>query len=151
MMKNQLSSWIARLGLVAALGAAGACGSSERDADLIEFERTGGFAGGTESVRIEEDGTATRTARDGTRTTTTLTTDNVDELHQKLDAADFESLKPSYGDGPIADGYVYTISVRRDGDSHTVQVTEGADYPQQLTPVIIALNKISDGPDDGAP
>jgi hypothetical protein len=125
---------------------AGCTGHASQGA--INFEVTGGFTGtgdGTPALRIEPDGTATRTSAGRTQTTR-LDLATLHDLQAKIDAAQFPMLEPAYMG--CADCYVYEVSVQLDGTMHRVAVDTDAHPPAALQAVIDALKDIEQLPLD---
>jgi hypothetical protein len=92
----------------------------------IHFERSGGFAGITLSVTIETD---------------TLPPGDAEELQRLVERAGFFDLPATIADTtPVADQFVYRVTVEADARSHTVETSEGA-APSTLRPLLDWLNR----------
>lgn len=90
----------------------------------IHFERSGGFTG----MRL---GTTVDTG--------SLPAEKAQNLHDLVEAANFFSLPASLqSPGGGADRFQYHISVEREDDSHTVEVSESA-VPESLWPLLNQL------------
>ena len=77
---------------------------------LVEFTRTGGFAGFNDALTIYQDGSAVVTRKEFTREIT-LTADELSMIRQLLQDASFGSLLPDYPPAaPGADYFTYTVT-----------------------------------------
>jgi hypothetical protein len=104
---------------------------------LIEYHRSGGFAGVIEDLIIYDDGRAVLTQRTG-RSEFTLDEDSVKQITEKLEQATFSALKKEYlPERPGADFFEYEISYK----GHTVKAQDTA-VPESLLPVLESLNEI---------
>jgi len=96
--------------------------------DKIKFERTGGFAGIRLAADIEMDD---------------LPEDQRKEIHELLDELDFEELTEKLtGEAPVADGFVYSISVVSGKREQKVVAGESA-LPTDMQPLIEILESIT--------
>jgi hypothetical protein len=118
------------------LGAVGAC--TNGGDGPIDYERTGGLAGGRLSLHVEPDGKATRVKTNGSVVNLQLDPDTLAELKGKVDAAGFPTLAPAYS-CDCADDYLHTITVHVDGSDYTVMADGSATYPDRLRPLIDTL------------
>ena len=90
----------------------------------IYFERTGGFAGMKLAVDLDLDN---------------LPPDDAATLENLVDDADVFNLpEPVMGPG-YPDGFQYTLTVERDSEQRTLQVSERA-LPEELQPLISELS-----------
>jgi hypothetical protein len=93
---------------------------------VIEFERSGGFAGLRLAVTIRSD---------------TLPEAEANELRDLVDAADFFNLPAEMADpGQAADQYSYVVTVESGGQRHTVKTSEAA-APANLKPLLDWLGR----------
>jgi heat shock protein HslJ len=115
---------------------------------IIEYRRTGGFAGFDDHLVISSDGIATVTRKETPRQVRVLEL-TMRQLSAHLAAADFPSLDDRYpAPQEGADYFTYTLTY----DGKTV-VTEDTGIPPLLVPIINILNEIveSSAPDDVIP
>jgi heat shock protein HslJ len=115
---------------------------------LVEFTRTGGFAGFNDALIIYQDGSAVVTRKEFTREIT-LTADELSTIRQLLQDASFGSLLPDYPPAaPGADYFTYTLTY--EGKTVTAQDTG---VPEALQPLIEELGTLvsENAPDDIAP
>lgn len=104
---------------------------------LVEYRRSGGFAGFNDHLVINSDGQVTLTRR-ASEVSFTLAPGELANLIAILDAADFPALAPEYRTlGLVADGFSYAMTYR----DITVK-TETLAEPDVLKPVIRALDAI---------
>ena len=86
----------------------------------IDFQRSGGFAGLSQSLSISSDGSARyEDMRTGTVETGTLSAETLAELRALIESSAFFSQAPEQ-DAPCADCFNLGITVTFDGESHTV-------------------------------
>ncbi|MDD1715758.1 MAG: META domain-containing protein [Methanolinea sp.] len=101
---------------------------------LVEFRRTGGFAGFSDHLVVYTDGSASLTRKEYS-TGFSLTSENLVELEDLLTNSGFSSLDPEYRAAPgSADLFTYEITY----EGRTVLAEETA-VPESLIPVIEAL------------
>jgi len=115
---------------------------------LVEFTRTGGFAGFNDALTLYQDGSALVTRKEFTREIT-LTADELSTIRQLIQDASFGSLQPDYPpEAPGADYFTYTVTY--EGKTVTAQDTG---VPESLQPLIEALGTLvsENAPDDIAP
>jgi heat shock protein HslJ len=115
---------------------------------LVEFTRTGGFAGFNDALTIYQDGSAVVTRKEFTREIT-LTADELVTIRQLLQDASFGSLLPDYPPAaPGADYFTYTVTY--EGKTVTAQDTG---VPESLQALITELGTLvsENAPDDIAP
>jgi heat shock protein HslJ len=115
---------------------------------LVEFTRTGGFAGFNDALTIYQDGSAVVTRKEFTREIT-LTADELSTIRQLLQDASFGSLQAEYPPAaPGADYFTYTVTY----EGKTV-TAEDTGVPESLQPLIEALGTLvsENAPDDIAP
>lgn len=95
---------------------------------IIQFERTGGFAGLTQQTTIDSE---------------TLAPQEKQSLHSLVEAASFFEL-PGKISAPsqAADRFAYRLMIEAEGKSHTVEVSEAA-VPEQLQPLIQHLTRLT--------
>ena len=107
---------------------------------VVEYERTGGFAGFQDRMIIWDDGKVTLN-RKGMRTEFTVDTDTVMQLLDALKQTDFAKLsRQPTPKVQGADLFEYAITYRR----ITVRAVDTA-IPTELGPVIEILNRIVAG------
>jgi heat shock protein HslJ len=126
----------------------GAPDTREEKSVLVEFTRTGGFAGFNDALTIYQDGSAVVTRKEFTREIT-LTADELSTIRQLLQDASFGSLQADYPPAaPGADYFTYTVTY--EGKTVTAQDTG---VPESLQPLIEALGTLvsENAPDDIAP
>jgi heat shock protein HslJ len=115
---------------------------------LIEFSRTGGFAGFDDHLVLSSDGSGTVTRKETVRSIQ-VPEPVMRKLTAHLIGADFVSLDDRYhATREGADYFTYSLTYR----GKTV-VTEDSGTPAVLVPIIITLNEIIEGsaPDDVIP
>lgn len=96
--------------------------------ERIQFERTGGFAGIRFAADFDPEDLPDEQAR---------------ELFELLDDLDFDELpEQMLGNGNVADGFTYTITVQRNKHSHTV-VTGDTSVPEKMQELLQLLNRIA--------
>ena len=116
----------------------------EADGVLIDYERSGGFAGTYSHLVIEDDGTGTLDTEQGPSPEKNseqidLTDAELDELEDLVSDVDWGDLESEYMRGGVADAYMYVLI--HDG----VQVTTmDAAIPDELQPLISHLSGIID-------
>jgi hypothetical protein len=107
-------------------------------AQLVDYHRSGGFAGFDDRLTVSRGGVGVHTPRSGVPRVFRVSPAALADLEGALDAADFPSLDPSYlPTTPIADAFTYTITHL----GGTVVTSDGA-VPTPLAPVIDELNRL---------
>ena len=103
---------------------------------LVEYQRSGGIAGQTVRLVVEDNGTA-RLYRRSDTTKLTVNSDTLERLKAMVERLDFAKLRAEYRPPPKggADLFQYVITHR--GERITVQ--DGA-IPPDLQPLIDVLN-----------
>jgi heat shock protein HslJ len=122
--------------------------SSERDLPVIEFSRTGGFAGFDDHIAMYADGSAVVTRKE-TTARISLPEGTLQQLYTLFDQASFEELDDSYP--ALTPGYDYfTYVIVFNGKTVT---TEDTGVPAALEPIFAILGQIIGGsaPDDVIP
>lgn len=95
---------------------------------IIRFERTGGFAGLFQQTTIDS---------------ATLAPQEMQSLHQLVEAAGFFELPEKISAPPGgADRFTYRLTVESGGQCHTVEVDEAA-VPGPLQPLIQHLERLA--------
>jgi hypothetical protein len=113
------------------------CGRASSSGTLIEYRRSGGFAGWDDHLVIKENGEAILT-RGLERREITLDSDTVNRLRSRFQDAEFSELRRRYlPSREGADLFEYVITYK----GHTVRTMDGA-VPSSLQPVLEALNQI---------
>src|SRR5262245_65431730 len=82
-----------------------AVGCASHADELIDYRVTGGVTGGGDgtSLQLNTDGVGTRTSKAGGTATVTLDATALVDLNRKITAAQFATLRPSYGCNGCAD------------------------------------------------
>lgn len=93
---------------------------------LIQFERTGGFAGLKMAFMLN------------TETLSSAEACKLDELVESAQFFDLPTKFPSPKNG--ADYFMYKVTVEKDGRKHTVDVSE-PEVPESLRPLLQYLSK----------
>ncbi len=122
--------------------------AAREPAPLVEFWRTGGFAGMNDHLAIFSDGTAVLERKEY-RSNFTLSRALLESLEADLAALGFDTLAPSYRAPPgSADYFTYRITYQ----GKTVTADDGA-VPPALLPLIWTLTRLvsGNGPDDIIP
>lgn len=107
-----------------------ATASSDQLQTPVSFVRSGGFAGQTNQVQIEVDGSTIVTRNDGSTETSQLTPSQTQELASLLAGSGLFDADHSF-ETPGADQFVYTITY----NGHMVTAMDGA-IPEELAGVI---------------
>ena len=126
----------------------GAPDTREEQSVLVEFTRTGGFAGFNDALTIYQDGSAVVTRKEFTREIT-LTADELSTIRLLLQDASFGSLQADYPPAASgADYFTYTVTY----EGKTVAAVDTG-VPESLQPLIEALGTLvsENAPDDIAP
>ena len=104
---------------------------------LIEYRRSGGFAGLSDHLIIKKSGEATLTRKSG-HSEFTLDGDTMKRLQLLFEEANFSQLRKEYlPSRPGADLFEYIVTYK----GHTVRTIDGA-VPPSLGPILEALNQI---------
>ncbi|HEY0478773.1 MAG TPA: hypothetical protein VGD37_14745 [Kofleriaceae bacterium] len=133
-----------RISMLAALGACTSGGAI----DDIDYRVTGGLDGdgdGT-ALHVARDGAFTRQTRRGVTDRGTLDPATFGELLDKVRAAEFPELGPSYPCGACGDDYIHDLTVQIDGTAHQVMASAQATLPDRLAAVVEALRTIIEPP-----
>ncbi|MBZ0254995.1 hypothetical protein K8I31_02975, partial [bacterium] len=121
-------------------------GDTPPNAEWITFNRSGGFAGWTQNLYIGLDRSANITSDiviDSSNRSGLVPQDSFDRLNELMSQIDFSVLETYYSrEVPIADGYMYEITVNRD---HTILFEQGAQAPTELSDLVFVLESILDG------
>jgi hypothetical protein len=131
--------------LTALLGAfAGGCGSDSddpatADGPLVTYERSGGFAGVSERLEIDSDGSARLSLGqpDPAEQAFAIGDSELSKLRSDLRAADFAAIDPTSGLG-CADCFEYEIAY----GGQTASFTEAAEVPDSVRAVTGELGQI---------
>jgi hypothetical protein len=133
---------IARIGLVAAAGLAvtGAAVPAQASAlPLVDYHRSGGFAGVQDRLSVQPDGRVSRRTRSG-ECASTLSAQELGDLRAALDQAGFASLQSS----PRPSGndfFHYTVTYQ----GRTVRTYDTV-VPPSLKPALTRLNALVSRP-----
>ena len=104
---------------------------------LVQFSRTGGFAGVNDHLTIGPNRQATLTQKSG-QSQFEIDQQTYDQLRQQLEQVGFAKLKPDYPAPPgAADVFTYTVTYQ----GQTVRAQDTA-VPASLQPVVSTLNGI---------
>ncbi len=107
---------------------------------LIEYRRSGGFAGLDDHLVIEEEGEATLT-RQLEHYEFTLDKDTMNQLQALFEEAEFSQLQQEYlPSRQGSDRFEYQVTYK----GYTVRTMDGA-VPSPLQPILEALNRIVEG------
>jgi hypothetical protein len=113
------------------------CARASSSEVLIEYRRSGGFAGFDDQLVIKENGEATLTRR-ADRTEFALDSETVDRLQALLAEAKFSQLRREYLPSQQgSDLFEYVVTY----NGHTVRTMDGA-VPSSLQPILEALNQV---------
>jgi hypothetical protein len=105
---------------------------------LVDYRRSGGIAGFEDRLTVSRSGVGVHTPRSGVPRVFRVSPAALADLERALEAADFQSLDPSYlPTTPIADAFAYTITYL----GGTVVTSDGA-VPTPLEPVVAGLNRL---------
>ena len=105
---------------------------------LLEYSRTGGFAGMNDHVIIYTNGKAVYTGRNKTPVEFTVDQSTLNQLTDLLAKAQFTQLANEYlPKGTVNDAFTYVITYK----GHSVRTQDTA-TPEILQPVITALDKL---------
>lgn len=119
-------------------------GSGEGQAWLF-FERSGGFIGRTQTIRVDPNGRVEHktTLETGDREPVSqLDNETLKKLRERLAAVDFSRLDPVYlPDHEIADGYFYTLA----SGGYKVEIGQEAALPDELAALKDLLEEILEG------
>jgi len=121
---------------------------SDRQEPLVEFWRTGGFAGNNDHLEIYPDGKVSLTRKDYS-VSFALSKGALEEISTLLGSSGFMALSPEYRAPPgSADLFLYQIRAH----GKTVLVEDSV-IPESLQPLVDALSRIvgENAPDDIAP
>jgi len=125
MMMSMLTGWLV------------GCTKASSSETLIEYRRSGGFAGWDDHLVVEKNGDAILTRKSG-RSEFTLNSDTIDRVQILFEEAEFSQLHKEYL--PLRQGSdLFEYVVTHEG--HTVRTMDGA-IPPSLQPILGALNQI---------
>jgi hypothetical protein len=106
--------------------------------ELVDYRRSGGIAGLEDRLTVSRSGVGVHTPRNGVPRVFRVSPAALADLERALEAANFQSLDPSYlPTTPISDAFTYTITYL----GGTVVASDGA-VPTPLEPVVAALNRL---------
>ncbi len=104
---------------------------------LVDYERSGGFAGMLDHLVIDANGHATLTRRSGAREFD-LSRDQLNQIETVFQVSGFASISENSMPGTVPpDAFTYAITYR----GHRVKTADSA-VPNQLQPVLEALNRL---------
>ncbi|HPA47072.1 MAG TPA: hypothetical protein PK395_15005 [bacterium] len=105
---------------------------------LVEFTRSGGFAGVYETLMLTRNGIVE--VHSSAVGKAQISEASMEEILDLIDAVPFDTLEPSYAPDPlIADGYGYTLCYKQ---NYKVSVEQGADAPAELLKLIERLERL---------
>ncbi len=121
-------------------------GEAPPNPEWITFQRSGGFTGWVQHLYVNQDRTASITSDavvvEGNRSGL-VPLDNYERLRDLVNRLDFTSLDSYYPNKvPIADGFVYEITVER---GHSVLIEQESAAPVELQDLVSVLESILDG------
>ncbi len=133
-----MKDWILLAIVVAMLtGWLAGCSKASSSETLIEYRRSGGFAGWDDHLVVEKDGEAVLT-RKSERFEFTLNSDTTNRLQTLFEEAEFSQLRKEYlPSRQGSDLFEYVVAYK----GHTVRTMDGA-VPASLQPILEALNQI---------
>ncbi len=115
--------------------------SDQNDTVAVDYYRSGGFAGLTDHLIIDNDGHCSL-QRKNDRFEFDLLPADFQHLRELFRQADFFTLAAEYlPQKPGADMFTYIITYRNSGMEHMVRTMDGS-VPAALMPVITQLNSI---------
>lgn len=113
------------------------CTEASSSETLIEYRRSGGFAGWDDHLVVEKNGEAILT-RKSERYEFTLDSDTINHLQTLFEEAKFSQLRKEYlPSRQGSDLFEYVVIYK----GHTVRTMDGA-VPPSLQPILEALNQI---------
>jgi len=113
------------------------CTKASSSETLIEYRRSGGFAGWDDHLVVDKSGEAILT-RKSERSEFTLNSDTINRLQILLEGAEFSQLRKEYlPSRQGSDLFEYVVTYK----GHTVRTIDGA-VPPSLQPILEALNQI---------
>lgn len=121
---------------------------SDQQEPMVEFWRTGGFAGNNDHLSVYPDGSVSLTRKEYS-VSFALSEGDLEEISALLESSGFNALSPEYRAPPgSADLFLY--QVRAHGKTVLVEDTV---IPESLQPLVEALSRIvvENAPDDIAP
>ena len=128
------------------LGALGGCVEAppSRSEVLVDYK----FYNMVDSavVQIRVDGTVTRQNRLGPIETGAIDRAELDDLAQKIEAADLPTAEPRYGCGGCLDDAVHVVTSRVHGVVYRVESEAHTPHPDRLDPLFDALHDVSERP-----
>ena len=109
----------------------------------IDYLTAGGLSGTGDNtaLHVEPSGAATRTQPDGSMETAMLDLATLNDLHQKIEDAQFATLAPEYVCS-CPDEFVNVVSAQIDGNVYRVAAGDETPYPEPLRIVITTLKGI---------
>ncbi len=135
---NGVARIIVVLSILAVVSLTAGCITSTGPVALIDYHRTGGIAGFNDHLVIYSNGNATVTTRNEGTVQFTMTPAQIRNLEALFEHAGFSSLNSSYP-APSAGADYFTYTITYHGKTLT---TEDTGVPEQLAPVISALDEI---------
>ena len=111
---------------------------------VIEYRRSGGFAGWNDYLTIRSDGQCTLERRGGETQRFTLDAETLQKLQALVRESRFFELESRYmPPRSIPDAFHYTVTIRDGERRHTVETMDGA-VPPALNDLLTQLNRIID-------
>ncbi len=127
--------------LMSVFALAAGCVGSDR---AIEYQVEGGFSGrgdGSPALRIDPDGTITRTPRDGEPEVSVLSSSTMATLRARIDALEVRRLSDNYTQ--CCDFFDHVLTVEIGHRMRTLKVSDGAGAPRQLEDLVELLHDIA--------
>jgi len=119
---------------------------SPPNSEWITFQRSGGFTGWVQNLTVDMDRSALITSDsviEANNRSGLVPQESFDRLSEIMETIDFSVLDSYYPkEVPIADGYVYEITVNRD---QALLVEQGAMAPPEVADLVSVLERILDG------
>lgn len=97
------------------------------DFTVVTFTRTGGIAGETLNIEINQDGTLVRN-----ETESSVSPDVVSEINDRLNTIHFYNLQGTFNGPVMADAFSYSLTVASDQGSRTISAQDGFIPPELL-------------------
>jgi hypothetical protein len=118
-------------------------GCTGQSVGLVDFITAGGLSGNGDgtALHVEPSGEATRTKPDGSMEAATLDVATLNDLHQKIEDAQFATLAPEYV-CTCPDEFINVVSAQVNGKVYRVAAGDETPYPEPLKIVISTLRDI---------
>ena len=127
------------LGLLLVLGALTAC--ANQPAFMLDYQRTGGFAGVQDHLTIFADGRAVLARRD-VQGEFTVTADQMKQIQAALSTLTAARLEgDNVPQDTCCDRYLYVIEYTENGQTHRIRTIDG-NVPSRVQPLLLLLNAL---------